>query len=85
MSDVQINTRPGGPMQIIINGVDYSNEIYRDHFKIVEVGEGEAAEVGLQVTFAVSKLSIDNESDVQLTDRVRSVAARVRSIAEDVA
>lgn len=85
MADIEINHQPGGPTQLIINGVDYSMECFRG-FKVVEVGAGnEFDQVGLQVTFAVSHLSIDGEANVKLTDNVPAVAARVRSIAEDVA
>lgn len=84
MAHIQINTKPGGPVQLLINGIDYSMEAFRG-FEVVEVGDGknpEFDEVGLRVTFAVSTLSIDTEADVQLTDNVPAVAARVRSMVE---
>lgn len=86
MAHIQINKpQHGGPIQLLINGIDYSMEVYRD-FEIVEVGDNpECAEVGLRVTLAVGRLDLDAEADVQLTDRVPTVAARVRSIREDVA
>lgn len=84
MAHIEIK-KQGMAAQLLINGIDFSNEVYRD-FEIVEVGEEpEFAEVGFRVTFAVSRLGIDTESDVPLTDHVPEVAARVRSIAEDVA
>lgn len=69
--------------QLIINGHDFSNETFRQ-VELVEVGEGEYAEVGLRVTFAVSRLDLGGDEDVQVTDHFRSVAQRVRSMtAED--
>ena len=84
MAHIEINHQRGGPIQMLINGVDVSHEVYRD-FEIVEVGDGEYAEVGFRVTFAVSRLDLDAESDVELTDHVPAVAAKVRSIREDAA
>lgn len=75
------NGQPGA-RQLIINGVDYSNEVYHD-VRVVEVGDNaDYAEVGFQVTFVVSRLDLDCEADVQLTDNVPAVARRVRSIVE---
>lgn len=85
MARIEINHQRGGPTQVLINGIDYSTELFRG-FEIVEVGDTpETAEVGLRVTFAVGRLDLDAETDVQLTDNVPAVAARVRSISEDVA
>jgi hypothetical protein len=85
MAHIQINKpKRGGPVQIVINGIDYSGELFRD-FEIVEVGEGEYAEVGLRVTFAVGTLDLDADADVRITDRLPAVAQRVRAICEDVA
>jgi len=73
----------GGAGEIIINGVDFSMETYADGIQLVEVGDDpDFAEVGLQVTFVVSRLDIDNEADVQVTDRLPVVAQRVRSVIE---
>lgn len=69
--------------QIIINGHDFSHEIF-DGVELVEVGEDpEMSEVGLRVTFAVSRLDLGGDEDVQVTDHLRSVAQRVRSMSED--
>lgn len=73
--------KPGGPMELFINGVDFTNEVYRG-VQLVEVGDDSYAEVGLQVTFAVSRLDLGGDEDVQVTDRFRSVAQRVRSFTE---
>lgn len=81
-----ITYAPAGAMarQLVINGVDFSREVFRD-VKLVEIGDDpETSEVGLQVTFAVSRLNLGDEVDVQVTDQFRSVAQRVRSIAEAV-
>lgn len=84
MADIQINKPECGPgIQVLINGVDYSMEVFRD-FEIVEVGDDPAfAEVGFRVTFAVSRLGIDTVEDVELTDHVPAVAAKVRSMTQD--
>ena len=66
--------------QLIINGVDYSMEAMPD-FEIVEVGEGDVALVGFRVTLLVGRLDLNDESEVDLTDHVPVVAARVRSMA----
>ena len=76
------NGKPGGPMQLIINGVDYSHEVYRD-VRVVEVGDDpEYAEVGFQVTFILGRLDLDGDADVQVTDRLPVIAQRVHSLAE---
>lgn len=68
-----------GALQLIINGVDYSNEIYRD-FELVEVGDDPStSEVGFRVTFAVSRLDLGGDEDVRVTDHFRSVAQRVHA------
>lgn len=46
-----------GAHQIVINGVDYSNEIY---------DFPELAEVGLRVTFALSRLDLGDDADVDV-------------------
>lgn len=85
MAHIQINRNRKDPAkQIIVNGVDMSMEVYDGSIELVEVGEGAGAEVGLRVTIAVSRLDLDAEADVKITDRFRSVAQRVRTIAEDV-
>lgn len=84
MAHIQINRNRKSPAkQLIVNGVDLSMEVY-DDIELVEVGEGPVAEVGLQITIAVSRLDLDAEADVKITDRFRAVAQRVRSIDEDV-
>lgn len=80
MAHIQINHERGGAIQMLINGVDFSMELFRD-FEIVD----HSGVVGLRVTFAVGRLDLDAETDVQLTDNVPAVAARVRSISEEVA
>ena len=77
-----ISIRPTGTnpgvCQIIINGVDFSREIYREGMRLVRVGQHEEfAEVGLQVTFAVTQLDLGDEQDIVVTDQFRSVAQRV--------
>lgn len=79
--ELRQRNRRGG-RQLIINGADYSMDVYDDGVEIVEVGEGDAAEVGFRVTFVVSRLDLDNDADVTLTDQVRPVATRVRSMIE---
>lgn len=64
-------------MQLIINGNDFSNETFRD-LELVEVGEGEYAEVGFRVTFAVSRLDLGGDEDIVVTDHLPEVAQRVR-------
>ncbi|HEY9353408.1 MAG TPA: hypothetical protein VIP28_09170 [Nocardioides sp.] len=84
MAHIQINRNRKSPAkQLIVNGVDLSMEVY-DDIELVEVGEGPVAEVGLQITIAVSRLDLDAEADVKITDRFRAIAQRVRSIDEDV-
>jgi hypothetical protein len=81
MAHIQINQpHPDkGYSQIIINGNDFSNEIFRG-VELVEVGEDAAfAQVGLRVTFAVSRLDLGDDINIQITDHLRSVAQRVRS------
>lgn len=79
MAHVHINSNPAHmEKQLLINGTDVSAEVF-DSVELVEVGEGEFAQFGLQVTYAVGKLTIDNESDVPLTDHFPEAAALVRS------
>lgn len=76
--------RPGEPgaVQLVINGVDYSMEAFRD-FELVSVGDDPAyAEVGLRVTFAVSRLDLGGDEDVPVTDQLPIVAQRVHSMIE---
>jgi len=78
-----ITIRPAGPgvTQLVINGIDVSNEVYSD-IELVSVGEDPAfAEVGLRVTFCVSQLDLGEEQDVIVTDHLREAAQRVNSIA----
>lgn len=77
------NGKPGGPMQLIINDVDYTNEVFRD-VRVVEVGEYPYSEVGFQVTFALGRLDLDGDADVQVTNYLPVVAQRVRSMVEAV-
>lgn len=86
MAHIQINKHERGlPIQLLINGIDYSREVDRD-FELVSVGDDpEFAEVGFRVTFAVSRLGIDTVDDIELTDHLPEVAAKVRGIVEDVA
>ena len=80
MAHIELRQRSKrGLTQLLINGTDYSLEVY-DDAQIVEVGEGDTAEVGFRVTFVVSRLDLDNEADVVLTDHVLAVATRVRSM-----
>jgi hypothetical protein len=82
MAHIEIRHQKGGPTQLVINGIDYSMETYHG-FEIVEVGDDpELAEVGFRVTFAVSRLDLDGDTDVILTDHVPAAAARVRSMSE---
>lgn len=82
MAHIELRGQPGGSQQIVINGVDYSREIFAG-VELVEVGdEPEFAEAGLRVTFAVSRLDLDTEADVQITDQLPEVAQRVRSMGE---
>lgn len=69
-----------GATQLIINGIDYSMETYADDVQIVHVGDGPDAEVGLRVTFAVSRLDLGDDQDVQVTGRLSDVAQRVHAL-----
>lgn len=84
MAHIEINRGKGPAKQLIVNGVDLSREVYKD-IELVEVGDGECAEAGLRITLVVSRLDLDAEADVKITDSFRPVAQRVRSIVEDVA
>ena len=84
MAHIQIRSphpeEGAGAIQCIINGVDYSFELFHD-MELVTVGDDPAfAEVGLRVTFAVSQLDLGDETNVQITDRVPEVARRVEAI-----
>lgn len=61
-----------GAMQLVINGVDYSDEVYRN-LQIVDM----AGEVGIQVTFAVGRLDLGGDEDCQVTNQVPEVAERL--------
>ncbi len=79
MANISITPIQPGANRIVINGVDYSKEIFRG-VELVEVGDDpDWAEVGLRVTFAVSRLDLGDEQDVVVTDNFRSVAQRVHS------
>lgn len=65
----------GMATQIIINGVDFSMDVYAGHVNLVDVD----GQVGVQVTFALSRLDLGGDSDVQVTDRLYEVAQKVRS------
>lgn len=84
MAHIVLRPSAEGPpaMQLIINGQDYSMETYPG-FELVEVGEGEFAEVGFRVTFAVTRLDLGGDDDVVVTDHFYEVAQRVRSMAAD--
>lgn len=72
-----------GAMELFINGIDFTNEVFRG-VRLVEVGdEPEFAEVGFQVTFAVTRIDLGGDEDLQVTDRFKSVAQRVRSMIEE--
>lgn len=69
--------------QLIINGQDVSFDVLND-IELVKVGSDEhpeSQEVGLRVTFALSRLEI-NGNDATVTDRFDVVA---RQIAQRVA
>lgn len=82
MADI-VYRRKGGAAQLIVNGVDLTMDVFAD-VELVEVGEGLHAECGLRVTLAVSRLDLDQESDIEITDHFPAVAQRVRSITEAV-
>lgn len=82
MANIQIRPAGNGAYQIVINGIDYSHDIYNEGLQLVRVGEGERAEVGLQVILAVSRLTLGDEQDIVVTDQFESVAQRVHSIAK---
>lgn len=81
MAHIEMRRQKAGGMQLLINGIDYSEEVYNGA-ELVEVGEGLNAEVGLRLTFAVGRLDIDNDADVEITDRLPAVATQVRSMQE---
>lgn len=64
-----------GSRQLIINGVDVSQDVY-DDFELVKVGDAPAQEVGLRVTYALSTLRLGDE-DVIVTDQFDTIAWRV--------
>lgn len=69
-----------GTVQLIINGVDYSAEVFRGA-ELVEVGDDpQFSEVGLRVTLAVSRLDLGDETDVEVTDHLPEVAERVQAL-----
>jgi hypothetical protein len=80
MADI-VYRRKGVRRQLIVNGMDLTNEVY-DGVELVEVGEGEWAEAGFRITLAVSKLTLDTEEDIYIPDNFPSVAQRVRSMSE---
>ena len=84
-----ISIQPIDPTRsnLFINGVEFSKEVFRGSLELVEVpcADPEFAEVGLRVTFAVSRLDLGEDVDVQVTDRLREVAQRVRSVPDDEA
>jgi hypothetical protein len=64
-----------GATQILINGIDYSTEIYSD-VQIVKMGDEDGfGEVGLQATFVISRLDLGGDEDVRITNHVDEVAA----------
>lgn len=82
MAHIVYRTNPdqNGAMQLLINGVDYSAEVYPD-IQIVSVGDDPRhAEVGVQVTFSLSRLDLGGDTDVVVTDRLPEVAQRVQSM-----
>lgn len=68
-----------GAMELFINGVDFTYEAFRD-VELVSVGDEPFAEVGLRVTFAVSRLDLGGDVDVQITDRFPETAQLVHSM-----
>lgn len=70
-----------GAWELFVNGVDFSMEAY-NWPELVEVGEGDTAEVGFRVTFAVSRLDLGGNEDVQVTDRFFETAQLVRSMSK---
>lgn len=83
MAHIVYRPHPDDPpaQQLIINGIDYSNEVYRD-VELIEThpDEPEYSEVGLRVTFAVSRLDLGEDTDVQITDHLPEVAQRVEAL-----
>lgn len=82
MAHIELRGQPSGGQQLIINGVDLTMETYGG-VELVEVGDGDFAEVGLRVTFAVGRLDLDADADVKITDRLPDVAQRVRSMQDE--
>jgi hypothetical protein len=76
--------RPGpemGTMQLIINGVDYSRDVY-DNIEIVHVGDDPlASDVGLRVTFALGEVEFGGNAPAE-TCRFESEMARYSAILE---
>lgn len=81
MAHIQIRRQqPGGPTELIINGVDFSMEAYNG-YELVAVGDdAEWAEVGFRFTIGVGRLDLDTEQDVTITDRLPAMAQRVREL-----
>lgn len=86
MAHITLRPADAGGWQLIINGHDFSREVFRD-VQLVEVigddGDPAYAEVGFQVTFAVSRIDLGGDQDVQVTDHFPQVAQRVRTLVEE--
>lgn len=82
MAHIVLTPHPDNPgaTQLVINGIDFSNEAYRD-VRLVQVGDDPRFSwVGFQVTLAVSRLDLGGDVDVQITDHLPDVAQRVHSM-----
>lgn len=77
-----VSDDPGDPrLQLVINGQDFTNEVFAGGVELVSVGDDERyAAVGVKVTFALSRLDLGGDEDVQVTDHLPSIAQRVHSL-----
>lgn len=70
---------PDGDLgQLIINGVDVSQDVMRD-FELVRCGEEPYAEVGFRVTYALASLEINGE-DTVVTDQFEKIEHQIAQL-----
>ena len=60
MAHVQLRKQEGDSrVEIVVDGVDMSDHVYRDGFALVRVGEGEGEEWGVRMVVAADAFDID--------------------------
>lgn len=80
MANVQMN-QSGGPGAIIINGVDFSSEVFAESVELVKVGEEPFGQIGLRFTIGLGTLELGG-TRVALSDHFDEAAEKVSSIQE---